>query len=51
LFGVIVGGLNLGVFEERKQAQIFFIGVKQSVSQGLGFSSASLAEHIVCKAQ
>jgi hypothetical protein len=34
---LIVGRLNFGVFKESKQAQIFFIGVEQSVSQGLGF--------------
>jgi hypothetical protein len=34
---LIVGGLNFGVFEESKQAQIFFFWVEQSVSQCLGF--------------
>ena len=36
LFGLVVGGLNIGVFEESKQALIFFLGIEQSVFQSFG---------------
>ncbi len=32
LFGLIIGGLNIRVFEESKQAIVFLIGVEQSFS-------------------
>jgi hypothetical protein len=36
LFGLIVGGLNIRVFEEGKQAKVFLFGVEQSFSERFG---------------
>ena len=32
LFGLIIGGLNIRIFEESKQALVFLFGVEQSFS-------------------
>jgi hypothetical protein len=37
LFGLIVGGLNIRVFEESKKAMVFLFGVEQSFSKRFSF--------------